>query len=369
VYKFGTAKGSGLGPMALYPTGNTMKTKPLWVGIDVGSEELVVATQRGEDPIQNGTFPNTPEGHKTLVRWLKPLRDVRVVVEATGNWHLDLAHFLQGTKNLEVMVANPRVVRRFAEAKNQRAKTDQVDAVVLLKFVQLMPFQKWTCPPELHWQFRSITRYLSSLVAEQTRLKNQLFAMESTTVTSVFVKELVETHLKTIKELIESCEVEALRVCRSDTTLERWLTSLCTLPGIGERSGVQLLGELAFLDAEMTPDQVVAYAGLDPRPRQSGKRDAPRHISRVGNRRLRGLLYMPALVSIRHNVPLGEWYRKLKENGKPVFVAQVALMRRLLRIAWVVMIRQGSWNPELALPPEQRKRPQAENAEISASVA
>lgn len=345
-----------------------MKTKPLWVGIDVGSEELVVAARRGDDALKTGTFPNTSEGHSKLVNWLKPLHSVRVVVEATGNWHLDLARKLHATRGVELMVANPRVVRRFAEAQNQRAKTDQVDAEVLVHYVQVMPFQKWTCPPPLHWQFRATTRHLSELVMEQTRLKNQLFAAQSTESTPSFVKELLEKQLASLKEWIEACETEALRLCEMDESLKGWLQSLCTLPGIAERSGVQLLGELAFLDASMAPDQVVAYAGLDPRTRQSGKRDAPRRISKAGNRRLRGLLYMPALTSIRYNEPLREWYEKLKEKGKPVFVAQVALMRRILRIAWVVMIRRGTWDPELARPPEQRKQKPA-SAEIPALVA
>ena len=51
--------------------------------------------------------------------------------------------------------------------------------------------------------------------------------------------------------------------------------------------------------ADMSPREVVAHAGLDPRPRPSGSRDAKRQISRVGNTRLRAALFLPARVAAR----------------------------------------------------------------------
>jgi transposase len=105
-----------------------MKTETTWVGIDVSSKELVVAWQRGTTPVRTGTFPNTPEGHATLLRAFTPHTPIQVVMEATGHWHLDLAWRLSQTKGLSVMVANPRATCNFAKARLQRAKTDAVDA-------------------------------------------------------------------------------------------------------------------------------------------------------------------------------------------------------------------------------------------------
>ena len=47
---------------------------------------------------------------------------------------------------MEVMVANPRAVRHFAQALMQRSKTDPLDALMLLEFAARMPFQPWQPP-------------------------------------------------------------------------------------------------------------------------------------------------------------------------------------------------------------------------------
>ncbi len=100
-------------------------------GIEVSAKELVVRLRRGEDlePLRN--FPNTPEGHLIILRYLRRAgRVVRVCLESTGLYGLDLALALSGQEGLEVRVANPRVVRHFAQALMQRSKNDQIDAGV-----------------------------------------------------------------------------------------------------------------------------------------------------------------------------------------------------------------------------------------------
>jgi transposase len=331
---------------------------------------LVVAWQRGTTPVRTGTFPNTPEGHATLLRAFTPHTPIQVVMEATGHWHLDLAWRLSQTKGLSVMVANPRATCNFAKARLQRAKTDAVDAENLLQFCQHMPFHPWTPPSLTMWQFRAVMRHLAQLVQELARLKNQQKASQSTAQMPECVKESLAQQVKQQTQWIETCEGEAQKLLEADPTLLAWWKVLCTIPGIGERSGMQLLGELAFLDSGMTPDQVVAYAGLDPRPRQSGTRDPRRRISKAGNRRLRGILYMPMLTAVRWNPPLKAWYEKLRAAQKPTFVAQVAVMRRLLRIAWAMLKQQTPWDAERAEPRTTAHGSSVEGgcAEISAPV-
>src|SRR5438093_11613240 len=99
-------------------------------GIKVSAEELVVALQREGKRRDLKTFPNTAAGHQAVIRHLScPGRTVRVVLESTGLYGLDLALALQRAQ-LEVMVANPRAVRHFAQALMQRSKNDRLDAGV-----------------------------------------------------------------------------------------------------------------------------------------------------------------------------------------------------------------------------------------------
>ena len=88
------------------------------------------------------------------------------------------------------------------------------------------------------------------------------------------------------------------------------------MPGIGEISALNPLGELALLAPGLTVRQWVAHRGLDPAHHDSGK---PSRISRAGNPYLRRALYMPALVAVRHDLHLRAFYQALltRHKAKP----------------------------------------------------
>jgi len=325
-----------------------------FAGVDVSSKELVIALVRGRGEIREFTLPNTPEGHKVLLRALAKKKGIsRVALEATGNYHLDLALTLAAAPNVELMVVNPAASRWFARAQMTRAKTDKVDARALLEFCMRMPFEKWVAPSKARLHLRAISRYLAGMVADQTVIKNRIAAASATDATPAFVLADLQAQLTAMEARILTCQREARLVIKADAELEQMFTSVDTIPGIGERTGVLLLGELAVLDKTMTPDEIVAHAGLDPRPMASGMRDAPRHISKVGHPRLRAAMYMPALAALRDEPNVKAWYESLKKRGKPTYVAIVAVMRRVLRVAWVIMIRGKSWNTALFAPRKQ----------------
>src|SRR5436309_14670042 len=121
------------------------------VGVDVDSEELICATKHAGERLPLATFANTAAGHKKFIRWAtKGGHSARVCLEATGIYSLEFALTLCESKRVELMVVNPRAIKDFARASMQRAKTDAVDAGVMLDFLQRMPFTPWQPPaPEI----------------------------------------------------------------------------------------------------------------------------------------------------------------------------------------------------------------------------
>src|SRR3990172_9243692 len=125
-----------------------------FAGIEVSQDELLVALRREEQTLPWQSFPNTAEGHRALVRYLaRQSRVVRACLESTGVYGLDLALLLHQQAGVEVMVANPRAVRHFAQALMERSKTAPLDALLLLEFAARLPFQPWQPPSvtALHW--------------------------------------------------------------------------------------------------------------------------------------------------------------------------------------------------------------------------
>ena len=302
------------------------------VGVDVSSAKLDVAIDRGRGPVWDGSFENTPEGHRRLLKVIrKKSASTKVCVEATGVYHLELALALHGAPGVEVMVANPRATKDFARAQMQRSKTDRTDARSLLEFVRRMEFDPWEPPaPEL-LALRALARHIEALVAMGTQEKNRDHAASRTGPEAEPVRAAIEEHLAWLEATVAELQAKAEALIRGRADLARAYEQLLSVKGIGRTSAIALLAELAVLPADMTARQWVAHSGLDPRREESGSSVHRRErISKVGNRRLRRALYMPALVASQHEPRIRAYYQALLARGKKPLQALVAVMRKLL---------------------------------------
>ena len=313
-------------------------------GIDVSAKELWVGLQReGGKNEPERKFANTPSGHQEVKRYLRrAAARVRVCLESTGLYGLDLALCLQADRRLEVMVANPRAVKDFAKALLERSKSDPLDTRVLNEYAARMPFRPWQPPSQAALSLTALARRIHALTEAATREKNRLHALSSTeTSLKVLVRE-VKRSLQWIERSQARLTREARKIIAAEARLERRFRLLLSLPGVGETSALQLLGELVLLPADAEVRQWVAYAGLDPCECSSGSslRRRP-HISKVGNRHLRRALYMPALTAARHDQAFAAYYGALQERGKCKMVALVAVMRKMLH-ATFGMFRQDT---------------------------
>jgi transposase len=301
-------------------------------GIEVSAKELVVRLRRQEDlePLRN--FTNTPEGHLIILRYLRQAgRVVRVCMESTGLYGLDLALALSGQEGIEVMVANPRAVRHFAQAMMKRSKNDQIDAGVLEQFALHMPFKPWQRPSVAALALHALARRLRELVEIQTAEKNRQHAAGASKAIPAVVRRDLARSLRAQERAIERLTRQARKLIAQDPQLAERFELLDSVPGIGETSAVQLLGELGVLAPDLGARQWVAYAGLDPRQYTSGTsvHKKPR-ISKAGNKHLRHALFMPALVAVQHDPHLRAFYQHLLAQGKFKMQALVAVMRKLL---------------------------------------
>jgi transposase len=112
-----------------------------------------------------------------------------------------------------------------------------------------------------------------------------------------------------------------------------------------------LVATLNFTTCE-TVEQLVAFAGLAPYPRQSGSTlHRTQGVGRGGHRRLRSALYMAAIASVRSNPIIRRFYRRLRQRGKPAKVALCACARKLILIAWAVVAKHQLFDPEYQKQP------------------
>ncbi len=274
-------------------------------GVDMSAKTFDVAIDSGHKGPWFGVFDNTAAGHrKFITRLRRRKRPVRVVIEATGVYHLDLALALVEADAIEVMIANPKATKGFGVAHMQRSKTDRMDAISILEFARRMEFEAWTPPDAQILDLRAMGRHLASLASMRAQEKNRLHAHQQVATRTRVLAEAIEEHIAHIDMLIEELEQHALGIIAAHAKLKTAFDHVVSIKGIANSSAIAILGELFVLPKDMSIRQWVAHAGLDPRTFESGTSVRTRtRISKVGNRNLRRALFMPALVAAHHEPP------------------------------------------------------------------
>ncbi|MGH3054019.1 MAG: IS110 family transposase [Gaiellaceae bacterium] len=309
-----------------------MNQTRVYCGVDVSAATLTAATPRENGAgFEQREFANSAAGHKQLMAWLgKGQCPVRVTLEATGVYSLDLALALEEAEGFEVEVLNPKKASDFAKSLG-RSKTDTIAAVALAEYSQRMKFVAWRRPSRNVLELRALGRHMATLTEEHTRLRNRLHAAEASRTAPRCVRQDLKRTLAGIDKRLLRLRREARSMIDTEPETKRKLLLLIAMPGIAEISAVQILAELAGLDEDMTVRQWVAHSGLDPAHETSGTSvHKPSRISRQGNRYLRKALYMPALSAARFDPHLKTFYLELLARHKTKLQALTAVARKML---------------------------------------
>lgn len=316
------------------------------VGVDVSAEQLEVACREANGRIERMRLANTAAGHRALIRKVqKRSGSVRVVMEATGIYGLDLAMALDEAEGVEVMVANPRAVADFGKALLQRSKTDRCDAEGILAYCERMPFMAWSRPSKAAFELRAISRRIHALNQMIRMEKNRDHVSDHLAAMPKVVDRSVRSVIGMLEDQIERLREAARKVIESDALLDRCFELLVSVKGIGPVSAVCILGELGLLPADMSARQWVAHAGLDPRLFESGTSvHKQARISKAGNKYLRAALYLPAVVAGRYDPHVRAFRQRLIDRGKQKRQAHVAIMRKLLHAIHGMFRNQQVWD-------------------------
>lgn len=127
-----------------------------------------------------------------------------------------------------------------------------------------------------------------------------------------------------------------------------------TIPGIGSITGpliVAELGDLRRFAGRRPLHALLAYAGMDPRVRQSGQWSGKVKMSKRGSVALRTALYQAASMARLHEPCLAEIYhhhRHQLHKHHSIAISHVA--RKLLAIIYAVCARGQSFDPAKICP-------------------
>lgn len=317
------------------------------VGIDVSKDSLDVALQRSDGRVEQAQFANDRAGWRKLDHFLekRQAQGGRVCLEATGSYGEAVTEFLH-ERGYRVSVVNPARIKAYAASRLQRNKTDKLDAALIADFCTSQAPPEWT-PPDPAWrELRALVRHLEDLEADQQRQRNRLHALEHSAHRSPTVVAHLTAQLELLGQQIEQVKADLQDHIDQQPDLKRERDLLVTIKGIGALTAAKLLAEFRALSDFDDVRQVVAFAGLNPRQRQSGSSvHGHSAISKTGQASIRAALYMPAVCAQRHNPLLRAYAERLAQRGVCKMAIVVAVMRKLLHLVYGVLKSGQPFDP------------------------
>ena len=319
-----------------------------FVGIDIAKNTFDIAT-----PLEKGKFrtkgklPNTPQGFQALEAWLQKHSEPKawVVMEATSIYHEAVADFLY-SRGYRVCVVNPAIIYRFGKEDLRRVKTDKADAKLISSYAQAKhaKLREWMPEPQSRRRLRALVRRLEDLQEILQMETNRLDIAQSSK-----VEESIQSVITHVKIQIVQTKQAIKDSIDDDPDLRQKRDLIVTIDGLSDTTAALILAELGDPLDYQGPRAIVAFAGLNPISNQSGEVTGPTHISKTGSTRLRTGLYMPGLVSLRHNPVMIALKERMKAKGKAPKEIICAAMRKLLHLIYGVLKSGRAFDPNIAL--------------------
>ena len=312
------------------------KTNTAVAGIDVGKRWLDVAICGQAEQLR---MSNDAVGITALIEWLQARGVARVGLEASGGYEREALTAAQ-TAGMEVVLHQPLEVRLFARLKRLKAKNDRIDAALIAAATAQADAVKAASDPRLQELAERMTAYeqisdqLAELRAfmEQVRLKHLILKLRD-----------VMGLLKATKAKLAA---EILAEIKAHQDLLTRYRLLLSLKGVGPIVAATLVVRMPEL-GQMKRGQAAALLGVAPFDRDSGQFKGHRFIA-GGRKRPRRQVYMAALTAQRYDPTFKAVADRLRARGKPKKLVLVAVMRRLIEAANLILARGHPWTARAA---------------------
>ena len=255
-------------------------------------------------------------------------------MEATGYYHYCLAQYLYDLGYI-VSVVNPLAVKRFVQMKLSKIKTDKSDALAICQYASSNEVPIFTSRDSNQAECLQLMSLIEIYLKQSTALKNKLHGEKTLGIPSKTVYHSLNRSLKMIQKEIQLLENKLLELVKEHQ--QKQLTLLKSIPGMGTKTSIILIvltdGFTKFDNAK----QLCSYAGTTPTIRISGSSVRGKsRISKMGNQKLRNLLFLCAFSACKYNKACRELYERIVAKGKSKKLALVAVINKLLKQAFAV---------------------------------
>jgi len=322
------------------------------VGIDISMEDFsatfmyLIENQRTKIKATR-SFRNNDKGFAEFLSWCNKFQLdeflLHFTMEATGVYYEQLAYFLDQDRFI-VHVVLPNMAKKFAQSYNQKIKTDKADSKTLAIMGIERDLRVWKPTSAIYRKLRILTRERELLVADRTRIKNQLHAQEYSINAAKTTITRMKRHINYINTQIKKIEEELRKVSQKDQFVWHKIEKIVSIPGVSFITAITIIAETQGFVNIRNIKQLVSYAGYDVSIKESGKWKGKSRISKKGNSHIRRVLYMPAITSVRYSEYFGKFYNRINKNKVSTLIGATAVQRKLLALIYTLWKKDESFD-------------------------
>ncbi len=287
-----------------------------YIAVDVAKATLQMQTRE-----RACTLAYDRRGIAALLAEARKAPHTVVVLEATGGYERKLLEALHQA-GVGCALVSPDRVRAFARSDGVKAKTDPLDAHVLLRFAEQKALRPMPPPTPQQQELAALLDRRSQLTGMLTEEKNRL--QNAPACVHADIRGLIRTVAAKIRHLEQ--RIQALLA--ANPALRAASERIESVKGVGPVTAWTILGYLPEI-TRLSRNQLCALVGIAPYNRDSGLKSRKRCIH-GGRAKVRHVLYMAAVSAAHHNPVIRAYVQRLIDRGKAFKCAIVAAMRKLL---------------------------------------
>jgi transposase len=264
-------------------------------------------------------------------------KDCLVGMESTGDYHLKVARFFL-KQNFKVKLINPILTRQYTRTTIRGIKTDKSDSELICKLL-LNNHGDSLELAQINDNRKDLLRLSTSLTHTAASLKVQVKSLKRKEVSGI---ENIEKDIKKIiNQIKELSDGLVSKVSDNQTKEEIFIDSI---PGFATKLSAIVHHEIGDINRFNNVKSLVAYAGLDPRIKQSGENlKTTGRITKRGNKHLRTALFIAANISRQYDQELKDYYDKKKEENRTHKEILVMISRKLLARIFTLLKEQREY--------------------------
>lgn len=329
----------------------------LFAGIDVSKLKIDVVFFLAQDPDRqyHKCFENSDEGCSKMISWINEMTDVLIAdmffcAEDTGLYTLPICTFFD-EQGGNLWIENALRLKRSLGLK--RGKSDKADAAEIANygFLHRRKAILFKLPGKTISKLKHLLSCRKQLVKQQTALKNangelELLDRESAHFTLDIRKSLIMEYDNKIIML----EEKLLACVKEDSILEKQYNLVKTVHGIGAQTAMFIVVLTQGFTLFENPRKFACYCGLAPFGNTSGTtlKGKPK-VSHLANKRIKTLLTMCALNTIKKDNEFKRYYdRKIKEGKHHSSVLNV-LRNKLISRAFAAVVKDRPYEKEVSI--------------------